>query len=296
MKAHLLAVLMSLSVGLSGCGNLQQAPLVYTSKVSVGIDAATTSTETPGFSINVGYKQVDAAYVPVAVAKDCKAASDQLCKEKVFEILPLNGNNDVSGTTKVSERALSDAKAALDAASTEVERNLTKLGEAQTDAKAKIKARDIAKTAADSAADVDKVTSAEAAKKAQNEVDSAQAAVADLQRSFDRAQAKLTEAAAAYSKLTAPSSVDSLNQRRDAFSVYGSFDGKTTNTGGKEGVSVGLNLGRTFSTGVASQNLTEGVRSSACLESAIRVLDKAGDKVDAALVKSLVGLCESRSR
>ena len=296
MKTTLLAVMVGLSIGLGGCGALQQAPLVYASKVSVGIDAAATSTETPGFSINVGYKQVDTAYVPVAVARDCKPDSTQPCKDKIFEIIPLSGNNDIIGKTKVSEQSLADAKAAIDVASKEVERSRAKLEEAQTDVATKNKARDAAKSAADAAAEADKAEATDLAKKAQSVADTAQTTLVGAQRAFEATQAKLGEAGTAYSKLTSPPSLDSTNQRKDAFSVYGSFDGKTKNTAGKDSVSVGLDLGRTFSTGVASQNLTEGVRSAACLDSAARILDKAADKADAALLKSLVALCEARAR
>lgn len=296
MKNTLRVMMLGSSICLSGCGALQQAPLVYASKVSVGIDAAATSTESPGFSINVGYKQVDTAYVPVAVARDCKPGADQPCKDKVFEIVPLSGNNDIIGKTKVSEQALADAKATIDLASKDVERSRSKLEEAQVDATAKNKARDVAKSTADTAAEADKPATAELAKKAQSAAEIAQTTLVGAQRAFEAAQTKLGEAGTAYSKLTSPPSLDSTNQRKDAFSVYGSFDGKTKNTAGKESVSVGLDLGRTFSTGVASQNLTEGVRSAACLDSAARILDKAADKADAALLKSLVALCEARAR
>jgi len=39
---------------LLGCSPLQQAPLVYSSKVSVGVDVSATSTETPGAGVTIG--------------------------------------------------------------------------------------------------------------------------------------------------------------------------------------------------------------------------------------------------
>jgi hypothetical protein len=49
---------------LFGCTALEQAPLVYTSKQIVGIDVSAPTTESTGVTVSVGYKNVDAAYVP----------------------------------------------------------------------------------------------------------------------------------------------------------------------------------------------------------------------------------------
>ena len=58
------------SVLLVACAPLQQAPLLYSSKTTVGLDVSTSTTESPGASISIGVKIVDAAYVPVAVSKE----------------------------------------------------------------------------------------------------------------------------------------------------------------------------------------------------------------------------------
>jgi hypothetical protein len=54
----------------SGCAPLQQAPLVYSSKLVIGADISTPTSESPGVSVSLGVKSVDAAYVPIAISKD----------------------------------------------------------------------------------------------------------------------------------------------------------------------------------------------------------------------------------
>ncbi len=97
---------------LGGCAHLEQAPLVYASKTSFGVDVSTASTENPGISMNLGYKQVDAAYVPVAVARKCNdgvAGAD--CSKKGYELLVISGvaregDSDADGTSEELPAAL----------------------------------------------------------------------------------------------------------------------------------------------------------------------------------------------
>ena len=85
-------VVMSVVFVLAACAPLQQAPLVYSSKTSMGIDLSTPTSEQPGVSINIGFKQVDAAYVPVAVAKDCDTGKGvQNCQHKIYELMKITG-------------------------------------------------------------------------------------------------------------------------------------------------------------------------------------------------------------
>jgi hypothetical protein len=81
---------LALLMGASACAPLAQAPLVYSSKNSFGVDISATSTETPGVSLAIGVKMVDAAYVPVAVAVPCNSANGQAtpdaCKDDLFKL------------------------------------------------------------------------------------------------------------------------------------------------------------------------------------------------------------------
>lgn len=97
---------------LAGCAHLEQAPLVYASKTSFGVDISSASTENPGLSVNLGYKQVDAAYVPVAVARACRepyasGASVQPCTGPQYQMQLITGSARVgqAGPEGVSEEA-----------------------------------------------------------------------------------------------------------------------------------------------------------------------------------------------
>ena len=46
---------------LTGCAHLEQAPLVYSSKTTLGVEVSTASVEAPGLAIALGFRQIDAA-------------------------------------------------------------------------------------------------------------------------------------------------------------------------------------------------------------------------------------------
>lgn len=75
---------------LVGCA-LPQAPLVYSSKVSVGVGISAATPDQPGVDIHIGYKQVDVAYVPVAVGKPCDPANSKA----VCDLEKLEGKSKV---------------------------------------------------------------------------------------------------------------------------------------------------------------------------------------------------------
>ena len=66
------------------------------------------------------------------------------------------------------------------------------------------------------------------------------------------------------------------NNKHDALSVFGSFNGHvvagTENPASGATVNTTLNLGRVFSTGVASQHLTEGIEQSATVSAVTQCL------------------------
>jgi hypothetical protein len=304
MSRRLTAALVVIVAPLWGCAPLQQAPLVYASKISMGIDVASSSTEQPGFGINIGYKQVDTAYVPVAVARECKSGEAKDCQGKSYELVQLNGDNKVADQVKPSDTALSDAQAKITAATTKVTASRSDLDQKQVDlvkmqanfdkAQANLaKVKAAAPPASDAAPGVpaDVSTAQGTADQAAKDLDTAKQAKAAAEQGLQAAQSALADASANYS-LIQRNQQASKNDRKDAYSVYGSFDGATK--GDKAGTAA-LNLGRVFSTGVASQNLTEGVRASSCLQAATLLLDKGDGKADADTLKQLVQLCDTRA-
>lgn len=51
-----------------GCAPLQQAPLVYTSSHVIGVKIGVAPTQPESLEAVIGYKDLDAAYAPVAVS------------------------------------------------------------------------------------------------------------------------------------------------------------------------------------------------------------------------------------
>jgi hypothetical protein len=270
----------AMAIALSGCAALQQAPLIYSSKISVGVGVSANTTDTPGLSINIGYKQVDAAYVPVAVAKPCDTPNqgDKTdCTNAIYRLEHIKGENDVvnnelsNASRDAAQKIIDDflavrsrltnseaevikAKGALDRLNNEI-RSL----EAETkpalaeDANDKVKAERQAK--------VNRLTNIRDKKLVVSATNAV--ATADLARTSaenDLRNTNLTKVADAIK------AVGGANKKFDAYSVFGSFDANTTTgvTGSTSSTSANANaalsIGRVFSTGVASQNLTEGMR------------------------------------
>ena len=74
----------------------------------------------------------------------------------------------------------------------------------------------------------------------------------------------MTPAARVQAAIELLKSRDSRDEIDDALSVYGTFDSNATAgaPNGTGSANAGLRLGRTFSTGVASQNLTRGISAA----------------------------------
>jgi hypothetical protein len=260
----------------AGCAPLQQAPLVYSSKVAIGVDVSATATEQPGASITIGYKQIDAAYVPVAVAKQCEAAPNRGdCTHSIYELRNISGANDV-GDSGMPQKMLDDAKQRLN--------DFKKVSQEKEDAaKEVLKAEAIQKEMRDDRDAFYLANQVALAKKADELKTEAEVKIPEIRKQKEDAVAK-ADAAVAQAKARQKKAeedfnknfdiakltedlrlVSSSNKKADAYSVFGSFDANTTTgaavgTGGAPKVEAGLVIGKVFSTGIASQNLTEGMR------------------------------------
>ncbi|HEY0064233.1 MAG TPA: hypothetical protein VGC21_19105 [Telluria sp.] len=274
---------------LSGCGALEQAPLVYASKVSVGVDISATSTETPGMGINVGYKQVDAAYVPVAVARKCATEDKAKCSEETYKIVTLNGNRSQEEGKAPTKEELASALLASNAASAVALKKQSQLIQVIADlSKTKTEA---AKLDALQAEANEKKDNLEESTRIKAQIDVATGArdslpgktqtVEHAKNEFDDAQSAASREAEKYAKLVDASNGHNQNAKTDAFSVFGTFDANSANLlkPKEQEASATLKLGKVFSTGVASQNLTEGMAiyyagmgSAACIENATKLI------------------------
>ncbi len=303
----------------TACAPLQQAPLVYSSKNTFGLDVSGTSTETPGFSFNVGFKQVDAAYVPVAVAKPCEASGvSDGCANAAFHLTPIVGtSSDEEGhdAGPAAQRAkeiikrYGDAEKAAEAARAAAEittRQIVTAEErvatlksqndratAQQAEAARLQAkrdelvarRGSAPLSADdtgllstieaqlAAATAAPLTASEAA-----ELKDKDQSIQQMKKALAATKTQASEASSKADQLRLEAELAKLAlariNRKDAYSVYGRFEGSAG--GSASAASVGL--GKVFSTGVASQSLAaglqkyyEGLSAVVCLEAVAKL-------------------------
>ena len=306
--------LLGAAASLGACSPLAQAPLVYSSKQTLGLDVSTTSTETPGLSISLGFKNVDAAYVPVAVAQACNPGDKSaVCDRTKLTLTPLTARTTASNSrtplAQIAQKADRDLQ--------EAKQDLA-VKQADLDAKTRTQAADVAK-----AKDLDAATKALAALKAvsvpstpgsdpaiaaqanatagatlqsvQDRVAIAQTAAANATTNLEavnaakvavaNAQTRVENTAAALDKANAEQAKSENEVREDAMSVYGSFDGGTNFSGtGENGA--GLSVGKMFSTGVTSQQLTARIGIAGCVQAATAAATEINKSTLAADVKN----------
>lgn len=283
----------------SACSPLQQAPLVYSSKISVGVDVAATATEQPGLSASIGVKTVDAAYVPVAVAKPCDFSSrkdvDVNCTESIYQLKPISGSNQKGSSSETSDdiarqsianfKRLSDARAEVNKEyylaegftneiKNSIENKIKEDGVKAGVIEEKIKKGEVL-TSDESVffgEYSDNLKKYNLAIQKQDEIKRRRDEINSSYQNFD-----------VNSLLNALSVVDIGNDKVDSYSVFGSFD-SNTKVGGESGsgspnVQADLSLGKVFSTGVASQYLTEGM-SKYYENSGIALVERAKAKAD----------------
>ena len=102
-------------------------------------------------------------------------------------------------------------------------------------------------------------------------------------------QAKTEKDSAEVNVKKATRDLEKVEGKTDAYSVFGSFDSGTSVSGSTSG---GITLGKMFSTGVAAQNISQGIQQShnflaikACLDS----LKAAMGTVDASTANKFCG-------
>ena len=224
---------------LTGCAPLQQAPLVYGSKVSLGINVSGQTTEQPaGVSINIGYEQIDAAYVPVMVAKACDKMDDTKdlshCRDTIYKL-----HNVTAACGDISSDKVKDLIT-----------NLRKAEHEREEADKKLKAAVMERT---SAQDKDK--------KAGNDATQKEESLKALNAAKEKEKDAEAEKRAAYEKYERLwGDLNATKIKQDAYSVFGTFAADTQIGVGSSQGNTALKIGKVFSTGVASQNLTEGLQ------------------------------------
>lgn len=266
MRKHLALATFSASVALSGCVPMENAPLVYASKASLGVNVAVGQPEQPGLAVVLGYGGVDAAYVPVFVAKPCP--SGQICNEKNYLPVEIGGSSVETAETRALEARIAQLDSQIAAArklraTEEVNANATEKELRDLPVKEKRRAEIEATIAATEATNTDdpsipglKTELAAQATRPKTTIEKENAAANENIRALNveipRLELEREREAAALAGL-------GNANRKDSYSVYGSFNGSTS--GNRDGATLGA--GKVFSTGVAAQNLTSGIARAA---------------------------------
>lgn len=299
----------------TACAPLMQAPLVYSSKIQGGLNVTTTSAETPGVEISLGFKALDAAYVPVAVARPCESRKPSECTAAAYDVVPIfGGNKESSGTVPTAEelaraeRAYDDARNARALASGRLELAVNDRDEARTRKDSAQSAREEA-TQVLAAAPQDDPTKVAAAnlvatgaeanyEQAVRTLAAAELARGNSEAAFNQASGSELIAKAAVETIRQALAGSTSDDKEDALSVFGSFDGGAGTTTKTNEVTASLTMGKVFSTGVAAQNLTQGMGDSAsrsatadCFKSGMLLVGKLPDAEQAAKAKDLLTAC-----
>lgn len=326
----------AIALSMSACAHLEQAPLVYTSRTALGVDVSAGTSDSPGLSMTVGYKQIDAAYVPVAVARACTDASSQQCTNGSYALQVVGGSsengNSTGGRDATEAAALAEVNAFADlyqqsvdaanvalqqqrAASVGVDDLRTRI-EPLTTRQRQFEQRksELADLNARAAALVSAPTPGDEVELAKikariGEIEPLQlnpnelALLRSLEGQIDTANAGLAKANADLAAKQAEvvrrrtqlaQKRDAINQlnRKDSYSVFGSFE--TQSKGGVSDVSVGI--GKVFATGVASQNISDGLGNmyrnrdvTACYEAIAK-----GSITDATVLEKLLAICRGK--
>ena len=283
----------------SACTHLEQAPLVYTSRTALGVDVSAGTADSPGLSMTVGYKQVDAAYVPVAVARACTDTSSQQCANGSYALQVIGGSSENGNSTGGRDASEEAAQAEVNAFADLYQQSVDAANQAQQQQRAAsvgvdslrmqiepltsrqrqfeqrkselmdLKARATALVSAPTLGDEvvlaeiqAKIGEIEPLELKPNEL----ATLRSLEGQLDTANTGLVKAnadlAAKQAEMGRRRAL--LAQKRDAISQLNRQDSYSVfgsfETQSKSGVSeLSVGIGKVFATGVASQNISDGL-------------------------------------
>lgn len=306
---------------LGGCASLEQAQLVYVSTNQIGLITSGGKAESPTPSLIIGYSGVDVAIVPVAVAKKCgkdalAAVPDDSkspnCKNIDPSINRIEGNhkNSISISDKgkidqldseinILNKEIDGYAPLLDGSITQLnnyklqkdvtEKNIQDIGTAlsgmkDTDDKDSQKAEKLNQ----------KKTYEEEKSKLDSNINTVNSRIESYKNERNNKRQEIATKQIALDALRGATNNTSGDEKTDALSVYGTFDGSAKNNP-KD--TTGLNVGKTFSTGIAAQNITQGLRdggkqiaTAKCFGAALELLNAvAGAKTQAAIDTAIHG-------
>jgi hypothetical protein len=292
---------------LAGCSTMDQVPLIYASTTRIGLSAESGTPQVPGAKAIFGYDSTDLAMVPIAVSRACNIRDSTDCEK--YKIDLVSGGNNISPAayllaTKANADALSDASDAIGQA----QQNLVTASRNARDAEAEWASLHIAVPTTATETTPDSETFQMDAK-TDEPVTATPDQIAAAKQKLDRMKAAEKEAGEtlerAYSRFAKRredltealrNKPDAVGNRTDALSVFGSFNAdasaKTDGDANAKtaGAGVGIKLGKSFSTGIAAQLLTEGLKQAAasssaqaCLGQAMAIAKDHPEQLDAAM-------------
>lgn len=267
---------------LASCGTIDQVPLVYVSTVKVGVNAETGTTASPGGKVVIGVDATDAAYVPIAVARRCDEKNLGSCPKGTFPLDLVKGGNSFNVAefilaARTMTEQVSQTAELINVAQGQLATAIQQESEAEVQS-VRLKAAEVAKTEQEQAlarrpainADGTAIRLSAAAddpliqfftkqidldKGAHDKLEQARKRTLMARAALDGKMTDFANAQIALSQSLARTP-DATGTREDALSVFGSFDTKARG-GASDGA--GIALGKSFSTGVAAQLLTEGL-------------------------------------
>lgn len=278
MKQGVLGGTLAAALALAGCSSVDQVPLVYVSTLKVGVNVESGSAEAPGAKLMIGVDATDAAYVPIAVARTCKGDTVEMmkvCINEMAQILPIRGSSEnftqndrlefvrLAAETKNLSTKLNEADQAYSAALQEEPAALAAVAEAVEAGKQLSALEEQRATIVALEGIFEQESELGAARSLAQQLEprkTALDAIKSRQRSartaIEKARTDLSGLLERFESLIPEANGNSLGQT-DALSVFGTFSGDVKATAG-DGVKSGVKLGKSFSTGIAAQNLALG--------------------------------------
>lgn len=283
MNLRILAVMLVIAI-LQGCSSLPQSALIYSSRSTVGVSITSNPASASGVTMSVGVDILDAAYVPVAVTlKNPDGSSGGNSVVPISAEFGTTGGGDNQVLTDANKAKLDEYVQALNKV-TDLQKQIQLLKDSKQPTDGLQRQIKEANTKVDS---LTKATPSDdnAIKNAISDRNLSQSQLNDViakNQDFDtkivagNTELQVAKEAADNKRTAAVQAAKLLSlNKKDAFSVYGRFDGNTSGNGSvtaaagnapMPSASLALVVGKIFSTGVASQNLTEAARISASSE------------------------------
>lgn len=251
---------------------MEQAPLVYASKSTIGLGISGGTAENPGLDLIIGYKDTNVALVPVAVAKRCVGQSTK-CEHPIYRMEVVKGDRldtldsgtiqarfderqKILAAKEVERIAINDRLSAAKKLigeydeKTRLDAELTRLGTAVAGEDPNFPTERIRLT---TARDAIAITPSQHQK--------ALSDIAAWTNDSNNLDIDIKGERENLRSLAASLRSSQNGTRNDAYSVYGTFQGGANG----DGSGGALDGSRVFATGIAAQNLTESLGFTQCL-------------------------------